>query len=101
MAVSLDYAIFLLHSFNDHRTSNDPENAMILAMKEALPTVAASAATTVIGFMALIFMRFGIGADLGLNLLKGVIFSFLSVMIFLPVITLLFTKLLIKQDMAS
>lgn len=96
LAVSLDYAIFLLHSFNDHRTSNDPENAMILAMKEALPTVAASAATTVIGFMALIFMRFGIGADLGLNLLKGVIFSFLSVMIFLPVITLLFYKIIDK-----
>lgn len=89
LAVSLDYAIFLLHSFNNHRLSHKPDEAMKLAMKESLPTVAASAATTVIGFAALIFMRFRIGADLGLNLLKGVILSFISVMVFLPVITLL------------
>jgi len=92
LAVSLDYAIFLLHSFNNHRLSHEPQVAMRLAMKEALPTVAASAATTVIGFAALMFMRFGIGADLGLNLLKGIIFSFISVMVFLPVVTLIFYK---------
>lgn len=96
LAVSLDYAIFLLHSFKDYRSSHEPEEAMMLAMKQALPTVAASAATTVIGFAALIFMRFGIGADLGLNLLKGIIFSFISVMVFLPVITLMFYKVIDK-----
>jgi predicted RND superfamily exporter protein len=96
LAVSLDYAIFLLHSFNDYRSSHEPHEAMVLSMKKALPTVAASAATTVIGFAALIFMRFGIGADLGLNLLKGIIFSFISVMVFLPVITLMFYKYIDK-----
>jgi predicted RND superfamily exporter protein len=96
LAVSLDYAIFLLHSFNDYRISHTPQEAMKLAMKQALPTVAASAATTVIGFMALMFMRFGIGADLGLNLLKGIVFSFISVMVFLPVVTLLSYKLIDK-----
>ncbi len=96
LAVSLDYAIFLLHSFNEHRRHHDPERAMLLAMKEALPTVAASAATTVIGFAALMFMRFGIGADLGVNLLKGIIFSFISVMIFLPVLTLMYYKVIDK-----
>ncbi|MHB8127875.1 MAG: efflux RND transporter permease subunit [Mobilitalea sp.] len=92
LAVSLDYAIFLLHSYHNHLLSHEPQKAMQLAMKEALPTVAASAATTVIGFAALMFMRFGIGADLGLNLLKGIILSFISVMIFLPVVTLMFYK---------
>lgn len=92
LAVSLDYAIFLLHSFNEYRLSHEPQEAMRLAMKKAFPTVAASAATTVIGFSALMFMRFGIGADLGLNLLKGIILSFISVMIFLPVATLLCYK---------
>jgi len=92
LAVSLDYAIFLLHSFNRHRISHEPEEAMKLAMRESLPTVAASAATTVIGFASLIFMRFRIGPDLGLNLIKGVTLSFISVMVFLPVITLYFTK---------
>jgi len=92
LAVSMDYAIFLLHNFNDYRSSHGPEKAMLLALKRSLPTVAASAATTVIGFAALIFMRFGIGADLGLNLVKGVAFSFISVMIFLPSLTLLTYK---------
>lgn len=94
LAVSLDYAIFLLHSFHDHRRNQEPEEAMRLAMKEAMPTVAASAATTVIGFAALIFMRFGIGADLGLILLKGILLSFISVMIFLPALTLMSYKLI-------
>lgn len=96
LAVSLDYAIFLLHSFNNFRLSHEPQEAMRLAMKEALPTVAASAATTVIGFAALIFMRFGIGANLGLNLLKGIVLSFISVMVFLPVVTLMFYKAIDK-----
>jgi len=88
LAVSMDYAIFLLHSFNHHRLTHEAEKAMVLAMKESLATIAASAATTVTGFAALIFMRFGIGADLGLNLFKGVILSFISVMVFLPAVTL-------------
>jgi uncharacterized protein len=96
LAVSLDYAIFLLHSFNDYRLSHDPQEAMRLAMKQSLSTVAASAATTVIGFFALMFMRFGIGADLGLNLLKGIVFSFISVMVFLPVVTLMCYKAIDK-----
>lgn len=96
LAVSLDYAIFLLHSFNKHRLSHEPQKAMMLAMKQAFPTVAASAATTIIGFGALIFMRFGIGADLGINLLKGIALSFISVMVFLPVITLMCYKAIDK-----
>lgn len=96
LAVSLDYAIFLLHSFKDYRLSHEPQEAMRLAMKQALPTVAASAATTIIGFAALMFMRFGIGADLGLNLLKGIALSFISVMVFLPVVTLMCYKAIDK-----
>lgn len=92
LAVSLDYAIFLLHSFTDKRLNYEPKEAMFLAMKESLPTVSASAMTTIIGFSALIFMRFEIGADLGINLLKGIILSFISVMVFLPVVTLIFYK---------
>ena len=96
LAVSMDYAIFLLHSFNDYRLEHEPQKAMILAMKQSLSTVAASAATTVIGFAALVFMRFGIGADLGLNLFKGVALSFVSVMVFLPAVTLICYKAIDK-----
>lgn len=93
LAVSLDYAIFLLHSFTDYRkTAETPEEAMKLAMKRSFPAIAASASTTIFGFTALMFMQFGLGADLGLNLLKGIILSFISVMIFLPALTLMMYK---------
>lgn len=96
LAVSLDYAIFLLHSFAHFRKEDEPEAAMKKAIKKSFPIVAASAATTVIGFSALIFMRFGIGSDLGINLMKGILISFITVMICLPVLTLLCTKLIDK-----
>ncbi len=96
LAVSMDYAIFLLHSFTDKRKIHDPKEAMFHAMKESLPTVTASALTTAVGFSALIFMRFGIGADLGINLFKGILLSFISVMVFLPVITLVCYKWILK-----
>ncbi|MDR1158204.1 MAG: MMPL family transporter [Oscillospiraceae bacterium] len=97
LAVSLDYAIFLLHSFDAfRRETDDVHAAMRMAMKRALPAIAASAATTLFGFLALIFMRFRIGSDLGVNLAKGIVLSFLSVMIFLPALTLCCHKLLDK-----
>ncbi|KYG34158.1 efflux RND transporter permease subunit [Alkalihalobacillus trypoxylicola] len=93
LAVSLDYAIFLLHSFADFRKkTNSPEEAMKLALKESFPVIATSAATTFFGFMALMLMNFEIGADLGLNLVKGILFSFISVVVFLPALTLCFFK---------
>ncbi|MDR2713940.1 MAG: MMPL family transporter [Coriobacteriales bacterium] len=101
LAVSLDYAIFLLHAFRDYKNEPDetgalpsPTNAMVKAMQRAFPTIAASAATTLFGFMALCFMRFGIGPNLGISLVKGVLLSFISVTIFLPALTLLCHKLL-------
>ncbi len=97
MAVSLDYAIFLLHCFEEQRkVIPDRNEAMVKAICQAFPSVAASAATTLFGFLALMFMRFRIGADLGLNLVKGIIFSYLAVMIFLPALTLLCCNLIDK-----
>lgn len=97
MAVSLDYAIFLLSSFDQYRKQNeDAKEAMYHAMKRAFPTVAASAATTLFGFLALVFMRFGIGSDLGITLAKGILLSFISVMVFLPALTLCSYKLIDK-----
>ncbi|MDF2484429.1 MAG: transporter [Herbinix sp.] len=93
MACSLDYAIFLIHSFSANRKKYDDVTiAMKHSIKESMITVAASAATTLFGFLALVFMNFRIGADLGINLAKGIVLSFLSVMIFLPALTLLLYK---------
>jgi len=97
LACSLDYAVFLLHSFQANRKKySNLEEAMSASIKESIPTVAASAATTLFGFLALLFMSFGIGSDLGLTLAKGIILSFVSVIVFLPAITLSMTKLMDK-----
>lgn len=93
LAVSLDYAIFLLHSFADYRKEvADPKEAMMLAMKRSFPAIIVSASTTFFGFIALSFMNFEIGADLGFNLVKGIVLSFISVMVFLPALTIMFYK---------
>ncbi len=94
LACSLDYAIFLLHSFSDNRKKYpDVAEAMRHAVRESMSTIAASAATTLFGFLALVFMKFGIGSDLGVNLAKGIVLSFISVMVFLPALTLLLYRL--------
>lgn len=97
LAVSLDYAIFLLKSFEKFRQqTDDVHEAMRLAMKRAFSSIAASAATTFFGFLALVFMKFQIGSDLGLVLVKGILLSFISVMVFLPALTLACYKFLDK-----
>ena len=95
LAVSLDYAIFLLHAFARHRkTASTTEEAMARAMRESISTIAASAVTTLFGFLALSFMQFQLGADLGMNLVKGIVLSFISVVVFLPALTIMCTKLI-------
>lgn len=95
LAVSLDYAIFLLHRFEQNRAvTGDPAQAMQDAIKASIRSISASALTTLFGFIALLFMDFKIGADLGLSLAKGIVFSFLCVVVFLPALTLCLVKAL-------
>ncbi len=99
LAVSLDYAVFLLHSFADNRKKySNPKIAMFHAIRGSASTITASAATTLFGFAALVFMNFGIGADLGINLAKGILFTYISVMFFLPAVTLSVYKLIDKTQ---
>lgn len=97
LAVSLDYAIFLLNSFQRFREeTDDVEEAMRRAVKKSRSSIAASAATTLFGFMALIFMHFRIGSDLGLNMLKGIVLSYICVMTLFPALILSFCRLMDK-----
>ena len=97
LAVSLDYAIFLLHAFQREREGEaDVVEAMRRAMKKSFSAISASAATTMFGFAALSFMQFRIGADLGATLVKGIVFSFICVVVFLPAFTLAACKLIDK-----
>ncbi len=97
LAVSIDYAVFLLHRFNERREEGHPvDEAMKLAMQQAASSIASSAMTTVFGFMALMLMRFGLGMDMGVVLMKGVILSYLSVMVMLPAATVSCARLMEK-----
>ena len=85
LAVSLDYSVFLLHRYEECLKSvPDKKEAMVDALCLSTSSIASSGLTTVIGFVALIFMRFGIGSDLGIALAKGVAISLVTVFVFMP-----------------
>ncbi|MEG1547455.1 MAG: MMPL family transporter [Clostridia bacterium] len=97
LAVSMDYAVFLLHAFQRWRdTGLDVVEAMKKAMCEAASTIAASATTTIAGFLVLALMSFKIGPDMGIVLAKGVVLSYIAVMFLLPVMIVTTSKLLDK-----
>lgn len=85
LAVSLDYSVFLIHRFQECRMeTEDPKKAMNQALCKSLSSILSSGLTTVIGFLALLFMRFEIGPDLGRALAKGIGISLLTVFLFMP-----------------
>lgn len=85
LAVSLDYSVFLIHRFEESRQEfEDPKEAMNDALCKSVSSILSSGLTTVIGFLALVVMRFGIGSDLGLALAKGVALSLIIVFVFMP-----------------
>ena len=97
LAVAMDYSIFLSHSFQEElRTLKDPKIALMHAMPKTLKSILASALTTVGGFVALFFMNYGIGYDLGFVLAKGVILSLLAVIFIQPILLVLTKKLIDK-----
>lgn len=89
LAVSLDYSVFLIHSFEEYRRQDgDPQEAMVNALCSSTGSIFSSGLTTVIGFLALCLMRFRIGPDLGLALAKGIAISLIVVFVFMPVFIL-------------
>lgn len=97
LAVSLDYSVFLIHRFEEcKREFNEPKDAMLEALCKSTSSILSSGLTTVIGFLALVFMRFKIGPDLGVALAKGVAISLITVFVFMPVFVLALNKPLEK-----
>lgn len=102
IAVSLDYSVFLIHRFEEcRRETPDPKAAMVDALYKSTSSILSSGLTTVIGFLALLFMRFEIGPDLGRALAKGVAISLITVFIFMPVLILAMQKWLKKTKHRS
>lgn len=97
LAVTMDYSIFLWHSYGEQkRIYDDHKTAMAVAIKETLRSVLGSSITTVAGFIALCFMTFTLGRDLGIVMAKGVIFGVIGCVTILPSLILVLDKPLEK-----
>jgi len=97
LGVTLDYSIFLWHSYEEEMNKGKNKNdAMAAAISATFVSVIGSSITTVAGFIALCFMSFRIGFDLGLVMAKGVIFGVISCITILPSMILIFDNLLEK-----
>lgn len=92
LALSMDYSIFLTHAYERASQQLEPERAMVQAVKRTSSVILASALTTVAGFCALFAMQFELGFDLGLCLAKGVVLSYLSVIIVQPCLMMFFRR---------
>lgn len=97
LAVTMDYSIFLWHSYSAYKKKSDSkENAMAAAIQETLTSVLGSSITTIAGFAALCFMTFTLGRDLGIVMAKGVLLGVIGCVTVLPALILLFDKPLQK-----
>ena len=93
LGVTMDYSIFLWHSFKENEQSyDDSKEAMAVAINETLKSVVGSSITTIAGFAALCFMRFRFGLDVGLVMMKGVALGVICCVTILPSLILLFEK---------
>ena len=94
LGVTMDYSIFLLHSYesNKIRFENDKERAMAHAISNTFKSITGSSVTTVAGFFALCFMTFALGRDLGIVMAKGVIIGVICCVTILPSLILAFDK---------
>ncbi|MCQ2159241.1 MAG: MMPL family transporter [Bacteroidales bacterium] len=93
LVLSMDYSIILMNRFRQVTLREpDTDKAMTLALKAASPSILSSGLTTIVGLLALLFMKFKIGMDLGIVLAKGVFLSLVSIYTILPALVLLFYK---------
>lgn len=99
LALSVDYSIVLLHAYRREKESGkEPSKAMSAAIRHVLRPVSASALTTIFGLLALLFMSFTIGFDIGMVLIKGIVISAITSLTLLPALVLLLDKPLKKTS---
>ena len=96
LALSLDYAVILCNHFKEQHETLPIREAAITALARSIPEISASSLTTVGGLMAMLFMQFKIGADMGICLIKAIIYALLSVFILMPGLLVLFGPLIEK-----
>lgn len=103
LGVTMDYSIFLLHSYEDNkvRFDNDKQRAMAHAVSNTFKSVAGSSVTTIAGFAALCFMTFALGMNIGIVMAKGVVIGVVCCVTLLPSLILIFDKWIDKTTHKS
>lgn len=98
LGVTMDYSIFLYHSYkeNQKRFEGDKQRAMAHAISNTITSVVGSSVTTIAGFLAMCFMSFTLGIDLGIVMAKGVVFGVIGCVTILPSMILVFDKAIEK-----
>ena len=94
LALAIDYAIILCHRYTEERERMGARDAVVTALSKAIPEISGSSMTTLSGLGAMCFMRFGIGRDLGLVLMKAIVLSLLSVFTLMPGLLMSFSGLI-------
>ena len=91
LALAIDYAIILCHRFTDEREKKPAREAAIAALSKAIPEISASSLTTISGLLALTFMQFKLGGDIGSVLIKAIFLSLVSVFLLMPGLLVIFS----------
>ena len=94
LALAIDYAIILCHRFTDEHVTKPPREAAIAALSKAIPEISASSLTTVSGLLALTFMQYRLGGDIGSVLIKAILLSLCSVFLLMPGLLVIFAPLM-------
>lgn len=92
LALAIDYAIILCDRFMEEHETMDAEEAVKVALSKAIPEISSSSLTTVSGMVAMMFMQFRLGYDMGIILVKAIIISLISVFFLMPGVLLIFAK---------
>lgn len=101
LALSIDYAIILCNRFKEEHETLPIREAVIIALSKSIPEIFSSSLTTIGGLAALLFMQFKIGPDMGINLIKAILLSLLSVFTLMPGVLVLFGNLIDKTHHKS
>ena len=96
LALSLDYAVIYCNRFKEERESHELRDAVVISLSKAIPEVGASSLTTIGGLVAMMFMKFKLGPDMAICLIKAIVFSLLSVFTVMPGLLMLMGELMEK-----
>lgn len=101
LALAIDYAIMLCNRFAEERQHFEAYDAAIEALSKAIPEISSSSLTTIGGLVAMTFMQFGLGGDLGKVLIKSILISMLTVFLLMPGLLLMFSRRIEKTKHRS